>query len=77
MSHNLGGNSLSMVILRVWMWLVPVVMLLGAVIFGAIAAAGGNWALVAVMIVIGATAVGLLYLHYWVMYRFGKDAGQQ
>jgi uncharacterized membrane protein len=72
MSHNLGGNSLSMIILRVWMWLVPFAMLLGAAVFGAIAAADANWALVVVMIVIGATAIGLMYLHYWVMYRFGK-----
>ncbi len=68
----IGGNSISMLVLRVWMWIVPVVMLLGAVVFGAIAAGDGNWALVAVMIVIGATAIGLMYLHYWVMYRFGK-----
>jgi hypothetical protein len=72
----IGGNSLSMIILRVWMWLVPFVMLLGAVVFGAIAVNDGNWALVAVMIVIGVTAIGLMYFHYWVMYRFGKDAGK-
>jgi hypothetical protein len=69
----IGGNSISMLVLRIWMWIVPVVMLLGAVVFGAIAAANGNWALVAVMIVIGATAIGLMYFHYWVMYRFGKQ----
>jgi membrane protein YdbS with pleckstrin-like domain len=72
----IGGNSISMLVLRVWMWIVPVVMLLGAVVFGAIAAADGNWALVAVMFVIGVTAVGLMYLHYWVMYRFGKGTGK-
>jgi membrane protein YdbS with pleckstrin-like domain len=77
MIHNLGGNSLSMTVLRVWMWLVPFVMLVGSVVFGAIAANDGNWALVAVMVVIGVTAIGLLYLHYWVMYRFGKNAGQE
>jgi hypothetical protein len=77
MSRNaIGGNSLSMTILRVWMWLVPFVMLLGAVIFGAIAAADGNWALLVVMFVIGITAIGLMYFHYWVLYRFGKDAGK-
>ena len=68
----IGGNSISMLVLRVWMWIVPVVMLLGALVFGAIAVNDGNWALAVVMIVIGATAVGLMYLHYWVMYRFGK-----
>lgn len=68
----IGGNSISMLVLRIWMWLVPFVMLLGAVVFGAIAVADGKWGLVALMIVIGVTAIGLMYLHYWVMYRFGK-----
>ena len=72
MSNSMGRNSLSMIILRVWMWLVPVVMLLAAVVFGAIAVSDGKWGLLVVMIVIGVTAIGLMYLHYWVMYRFGK-----
>jgi hypothetical protein len=73
MSRNaIGGNSISMLVLRVWMWLVPFAMLLGAVIFGAIAVNDGKWGLLIVMIVIGITAIGLMYLHYWVMYRFGK-----
>jgi hypothetical protein len=78
MSRNvMGGNSLSMIILRIWMWLVPVAMLLAALVFGAIAVAGGKWGLLAVMIVMGVTAIGLMFFHYWVMYRFGKNAGQQ
>jgi hypothetical protein len=68
-----GSNSLSMIILRVWMWLVPFVMLLAAFVFGAIAVNDGKWGLLVVMIVIGLTAIGLMYLHYWVMYRFGKQ----
>ncbi len=75
MSRNvIGGNSLSMIILRAWMWLVPFAMLLAAVVFGAIAVADGKWGLLAVMVVIGVTAIGLMFFHYWVMYRFGKDA---
>jgi hypothetical protein len=72
----MGSNSLSMIILRVWMWLVPVVILLAAVVFGAIAVSDGKWGFLVVMIVIGASAIGLMYLHYWVMYRFGKDVGK-
>jgi hypothetical protein len=72
----IGGNSPSMIILRVWMCLVPIVMLVAAVVFGAIAVNDGKWGLLVVMIVIGATAIGLMYLHYWVMYRFGRNAGQ-
>jgi membrane protein YdbS with pleckstrin-like domain len=73
----IGGNSLSMTILRIWMWLVPFVMLVAAVVFGAIAVSDGKWGLVAVMVVMGVTAIGLMFFHYWVMYRFGKDAGKQ
>ncbi len=72
----IGGNSLSMIILRAWMWLVPVVMLVGAVVFGVIAVNDGKWGLLVVMIVMGAIALGLMYLHYWLMYRFGRNAGQ-
>ncbi len=76
MSQGIGSNSLSMTILRIWMWLVPIVMLLAAVVFGAIAVNDGRWGLVALMAVIGVTAIGLLYFHYWVLYRFGKNAGE-
>jgi len=75
--NTIGGNTLSMRILRVWMWMVPFAMILAAVLFGVLAASDGKWALVAVMFLIGLAGLGLLVLHYWVMYRFGKDAGQQ
>lgn len=73
----IGGNTLSMRILRVWMWMVPFAMILAAVLFGVLAASDGKWGLVAVMFLIGLAGLGLLVLHYWVMYRFGKDAGQR
>lgn len=73
----IGGNTLSMRILRVWMWLVPFAMILAAVVFGVLAASDGNWGLVAVMFVLGLAGLGLLVLHYWVMFRFGKSEGQQ
>ena len=65
-------NSLTMFFLRVWMWLMPIGMLVAAIGFGAFAAVDGRWALFAVMVVIGVFAVVLLTLHYWVLYRFGK-----
>jgi hypothetical protein len=58
------------------MWLVPVAMLVAAVVFGGIAAAGGNWGLLAVMAVIGVFACVLMVGHYWLLYRFGKGAGE-
>ena len=67
-------NSLTMLVLRVWLWLVPIVMLGTAVVFGGIAVADGRWALFGVMIVLGLVAGGMMLLHYWLLYRFSKDA---
>ena len=67
-------NSLGMMFLRIWMWLVPLGMLAAAVGFGAYAAVDGRWPLFGVMVVMAVFAIVLLVLHYWVLYRFGKDA---
>ena len=40
-----GDNSLTMLLLRVWLWSVPIAMLGAAVVFGGIAAADGRWGL--------------------------------
>lgn len=78
MSRNVvGGNALSMRILRIWMWLVPLGMVLAAVVLGAVAASDGKWGLVAAMVFIGTLGLGMLFFHYWLLYRFGKDGGQQ
>ncbi len=69
---SIGDNSLTMLLLRVWMWAVPIVMLAAAVIFGGIAAVDGRWALAGAMFGIGVIAVGLMAIHYWLLYRFGK-----
>jgi len=57
--------------LRLWMWAVPVVMFAASVIFGAIAVSDSDWSLVAVMAVMGLTAIALFVFHWWVLYRFG------
>jgi uncharacterized membrane protein len=71
-----GGNALSMRILRFYLWAVPFVMILASLVFGAIAAADSRWGLFAVMVMIGVIGLGLLAVHYWLLYRFGKGAGQ-
>ena len=65
-----------MIILRAWMWVVPIGLLAAAVIFGAIAAIDGRWPLFGVMVVIGLFSLGLLMLHWWVLYRFGGSQEQ-
>ena len=68
-----GDNSLTMLLLRVWLWAVPIVMLATAVVFGGIAAADGRWALAGAMFGLGLIAGALLVVHYWLLYRFGRE----
>lgn len=69
-------TSLTATMLRAWMWFVPIAMLVAAVVFGAIAAADSNWALLAVMVVAGVFACVLMVVHFWLLYRFGRGEGQ-
>ena len=57
--------------LRVWMWFVPIAMVAASVVFSAIAAVNGSWGLLAVMVFLGMTGLGLLFVHWWLLYRFG------
>ena len=68
-----GDNSMTMLFLRVWLWAVPIALLGAAVVFGGIAAADGRWGLSGVMFVLALVAIGLMVLHYWLLYRFGKE----
>ncbi|MCH7616998.1 MAG: hypothetical protein J4O14_02995 [Chloroflexi bacterium] len=69
---SIDDNSLTMLLLRVWMLAVPIAMLAAAVIFGGIAAADGRWALAGAMFGLGLLAIGLMAVHYWLLYRFGR-----
>jgi hypothetical protein len=71
-----NDNSLTVLFLRVWMWLVPVAMFVAAIVFGTIAAVDGSWGLFGVMFVLGLVAIGLGVAHYWLLYRFGKGAAE-
>ena len=73
---TINDNSLGMLVLRAWLWLVPLVMLVAAAGFGIYAAIDGRWGLFGVMLVMAIFAIGLLILHYWIVFRFGKDAQQ-
>lgn len=71
MRDNSGG--LTMTILRLWLWLVPITMLMAAVVFAIVAALNERWALFVVMVLMGVLALVLMGFHWWVMYRFGKN----
>lgn len=66
-------NSLGMVLLRAWLWLVPIGMMIGATGFGLYAAIDGRWPLFGFMVVIEFVAISLLIFHWWILYRFGKQ----
>jgi hypothetical protein len=67
-------ESLSMTFLRVWLWIVPVGMLIVSTVFAVVAVLDESWGLLAVMVLMAVFALGLLMLHWWAMYRFGKQA---
>ncbi|NIN71425.1 MAG: hypothetical protein GTO46_05740 [Gemmatimonadetes bacterium] len=71
-----GDKSLTMLLLRVWLWAVPIAMLAAAAVFGGIAAVDGRWPLFGVMVVLGLVAAGLMLFHYWLLYRFGREPPQ-
>ncbi len=75
MTDNSGG--MTMTILRVWLWVVPIGLLVAAVVFAVIAALDERWALLVVMVLMGFLALGLLAFHWWVMYRFGQGSRNQ
>jgi len=61
--------------LRAWMWFVPVAMLVASVAFGVMAAVDASWGLLAVMALMGLIGLALLGLHWWLLYRFGRNSG--
>lgn len=65
-------SDMMMLALRLWLWLVPIMMLLAAAAFSLVAALDGRWALLGVMVLIGLFALGLMVLHLWAMYGFGR-----
>jgi hypothetical protein len=44
-----------------------------AVFFSVVAVLDEMWGLFAFMIFVGIIAVGMLFLHWWIMYRFGAQ----
>ena len=66
-------QGLTIFVMRAWMWLVPIAIIIAALVFGAVAALDGRWALFGVMLVMLTIGVGLLFLHWWLLYRFGSQ----
>jgi hypothetical protein len=56
-------------LLRLWLWGAPLVMLALAVLFGVLAVGEGEWGLLAAMIVLALTAVGLFVVQWRLLRR--------
>jgi len=63
--------------LQAWMWFVPLAMLAASVVFAVVAAVNESWGFLAIMLVTGVLAVGMLLFHWWLLYRFGVTAEDQ
>jgi hypothetical protein len=70
-------RGLGSFLLRAWMWLVPIAMFMAAAIFSVVAVIDGMWGLFAFMVFVAVIAVGMLVLHWWILYRFGQPSGGQ
>ena len=68
------SSGLTVTLLRAWMWAMPIIMIATGVIFAGVAAADESWALVAMMVIVAFLGVVLLILHWWLLYRFGKES---
>jgi hypothetical protein len=58
------------------MWLVPILMIVTGVALGALAASDDRWGLFAFMVFMVILGLALLFLHWWLLYRFGKAGGE-
>ena len=63
-------------LMRLWLWTAPLVMLALAALFGWLAVGEGEWGLLAAMVVLAATAVGLFVLQWRLLRAYGGAEGQ-
>jgi hypothetical protein len=59
-------------LLRLWLWGAPLAMVALAVLFGALAVREDNWGLLAAMVVLALTAVGLFVVQWRLLKRLGE-----
>jgi membrane protein YdbS with pleckstrin-like domain len=69
MDEGTQADSPSMRLLRLWLWGAPLVMLALAVLFGVLAVGEEEWGLLAAMVVLALTAVGLFVAQWRLLKR--------
>jgi membrane protein YdbS with pleckstrin-like domain len=73
MEQQTGLNGPAGRLLRLWLWGSPLVMLTVAVLFGVLAVGEEEWGLLAAMVIVALTAVGLFVVQWRLLRRLGTS----
>jgi hypothetical protein len=74
MEQRTGLNGPVMRLLRLWLWGAPLAMLALAVLFGVLAVGEEEWGLLAAMVVLALTAVGLFAVQWRLLRRISAGS---
>ena len=74
MEQGTGLNGPAARLLRLWLWTAPLAMLALAVLFGVLAVGEEEWGLLAAMVVLGLTAVGLFVVQWRLLRRISAGS---
>ena len=74
MEQRTGLNGPAARLLRLWLWGAPLAMLALAVLFGVLAVGEEEWGLLAAMVVLGLTAVGLFVVQWRLLRRISAGS---
>ena len=74
MEQRTGANGAAARLLRLWLWGAPLAMLALAVLFGVLAVGEEKWGLLAAMVVLALTAVGLFVVQWRLLRRISAGS---
>ncbi|MEE8370358.1 MAG: hypothetical protein V3S00_06290 [Dehalococcoidia bacterium] len=78
MRQDTKADGPGMRLMRLWLWAAPLGMLALAVLFSLIAIDEGKWGLLAAMVILALTALGLFLLQWRLLRRLGPaDSNKQ
>ena len=74
MKQGTGVNGPAARLLRLWLWGAPLAMLALAVLFGVLAVGEEEWGLLAAMVVLALTSVGLFVVQWRLLRRISAGS---
>jgi hypothetical protein len=74
MEQGTGLNGPAGRLLRLWLWGSPLVMLTVAVLFGVLAVGEEEWGLLAAMVIVALTSVGLFVVQWRLLRRISAGS---